>query len=545
MAEQEITVPDLGDVEEVEIIEVLVKVGDTVSVDDPLVTLESDKATMDVPALAAATIAEMKVSEGDSVAKGDVIATLEGADAGGAPAQSEQRVEETEQAGPPGEKAGDAGGESTEIKVPELGDVAEAEIIEVLVKAGDTVAKEDPLITLESDKARMDVPSTAAGTIEKLQVKEGDKVSEGDVILILKTAGGGSEQRSEKQPKAPAQKQQESPSQKAAPQPQQPRPAGAPPSAASTPDSSRLAAVDESAFFDAHASPAVRRFARQLGVDLGRVAGSGRKERILHEDVERYARGVIRAAQDGAAGGTGLPAMPEEDFSRFGAVEEKPLPRIRRLSAANVHRNWLVVPHVTQFDADDVTELEAFRKAENERGDVKLTPLAFIVKACVAAIDRYPEFASSLAPSGETLIMKHFRHIGFAADTEHGLLVPVIHDVDKKGLRDVARETAELAEKARAGQLKGADMRGSVFSISSLGGIGGTAFTPIVNAPDVAILGVSRTQTRPVWDGQQFVPRLMLPLSLSYDHRVIDGAKAARFTRYLAGLLSDVRRLVL
>lgn len=549
MAEHKVYVPELGDVEQAEIIEVLVRAGDRIEQDDPIITLESDKASMDVPSTAAGTVTGIEVQEGDSVAQGDPILTLEGAEEAeqaNAPKESESEAagsaDQSETAATSGEGSG---GETVEVKVPELGDFEDVEIIEVLVGNGDHVAEDDPLITLESDKATLEVPSTATGTVEKLAVGEGDKVSEGDVVLTLKTEAGAkaaaSPPKQSSSESSPSGSQEKKPPEKSA--------GASPPSTSQAtpprPDASHLAVVDEQGFASAHASPSVRRYARQLGADLGRIGGSGRKERILAEDVERYVKGVVRAAQEGAAGGTGMPAMPEVDFSRFGAVEEKPLPRVRRLSAGNVHRNWLVVPHVTQFDEADVTDLEAFRKAENERGEVKLTPLAFIIKACALAIDRFPEFASSLDPGGEKLILKHYRHIGFAADTEHGLMVPVIRDVDRKSITDIARETGELAARARDGQIKSNEMQGSVFSVSSLGGIGGTAFTPIVNAPDVAILGVSRSQTRPLWDGEQFIPRTQLPLSLSYDHRVIDGAKAARFTSHLSRLLSDIRRLTL
>ncbi len=550
---KEVTVPDIGDFEGVEIIEVLVKSGDTVQAEDPLIMLESDKATMEVPAPEGGTVRGMKVKEGDKVSEGDVILTLEvsesaGSEASPEPAEPAPEAPAASSAQPQSQPqpAQADGGSSTEVRVPDIGDFEGVEIIEVMVKAGDTVQAEDPLIMLESDKATMEVPAPQDGTVEAMEVKEGDKVSEGDLILTLKVAGGAAAQPQPESKPEPA-------PQPASPQPEprsqaEPAPApqkSAPPPAA--PSGSQLAAVDEEGFLKAHAGPSVRHMARSLGVDLSQVKGSGRKGRILQEDLEQHVRAVMQsAASGGAAGGGGaLPKMPEIDFSQFGEIETRTLARIRKLSAQNLHRAWLVVPHVTQFDQADITELESFRKAENGRIDTKLTLLPFLIKAAAAAIDTYPEFASSLDPSGENLIMKHYRHIGFAVDTPNGLLVPVIRDVDRKGIVELAAESRELALKARDGKLSRADIQGGVFSISSLGGLGGTAFTPIVNAPEVAILGVSNSSMQPVWDGNQFAPRLMLPLSLSYDHRVIDGAKAARFTRYLADLLTDVRRLVL
>jgi len=553
---KEVKVPDIGDFEGVEIIEVLVKAGDTVQAEDPLITLESDKATMEVPAPEGGTVKEMKVKEGDKVSEGDVILMLDPASSGAEPAGGGAEASRAEEPAPaheaPPQPAAAQSGGTQEVRVPDIGDFEGVEIIEVMVKAGDTVEAEDPLITLESDKATMEVPAPGGGTVKEMKVREGDKVSEGDLILLLERAGsgGGTAPASTSQPGQSAQPpsqpepepQSKPQSESAASAPE--RPAQQAPAAA-PPPGSQLAQVDEKGFLKAHASPSIRRLARTLGVDLSQVQGSGRKGRILQEDVEQHVKRVMQSAGAPAAGGGGLPRMPEVDFSQFGEVETQPLSRIRKLSAQNLHRAWLVVAHVTQFDQADVTELEAFRKSENERIDTKLTLLPFLIKASAAAIDKHPDFASSLDPSGENLIMKRYRHIGFAVDTPNGLLVPVIRDVDKKGIAQLAAESRELAKKARDGKLSRNDMQGGVFSISSLGGVGGTAFTPIVNAPEVAILGVSSTSTQPVWDGSQFVPRLMLPLSLSYNHRVIDGAKAARFTRYLAELLTDVRRLVL
>jgi pyruvate dehydrogenase E2 component (dihydrolipoamide acetyltransferase) len=460
-----------------------------------------------------------------------------------------------------------------EVRVPDIGDFKDVPVIEVLVKAGDSVSAEDPLVTLESDKATMDVPSPAAGTIRELKVKVGDKVSEGSVVVTLETAAATA-------PRPPASEapgatgaaaaaarvpSSEPPSTRAtgeapvaaaaaplSPPPAPPaptatvaKPTGLPPSAA----------PDAEEFKAAHASPSVRAFARQLGVDLSRVPGTGPKGRILHEDVQGFVKRALfaetetsaRATAAGARGATlDLLPWPFVDFSRFGAVEPKPLSRIRKISGANLARNWVMIPHVTQFDDADITALEAFRvrlNKENEKSGVKVTMLAFLVKASVAALRKFPDFNASL--DGDTLVYKRYFNIGFAADTPHGLVVPVIKGADTKGVLEIARETAALSASAREGRLAPTDMQGGSFSISSLGGIGGTAFTPIINAPEVAILGVSRSAIKPVWDGTAFVPRLMLPLSLSYDHRVIDGAAAARFTSFLAQLLADMRRTVL
>ena len=459
-----------------------------------------------------------------------------------------------------------------EIKVPDIGDFKDVPIIQVFVKPGDAVKPEDPLIALESDKATMDVPSPAAGTVKDLKVKVGDRVSEGKVILVLDAAAPGDG----KEAKAPAggngasagapQAATPAPA-KPAPAAEQPgparereagpparpeAPAAAPPRSEAAPAAPQPAAppqVEGEAFRKAHASPSVRKFARELGVDLSKVHGSGPKGRILQQDVQAYVKQTISAPAAGApAGGLALnlPPWPKIDFAKFGPVEVKPLPRIKKISGLNLARNWVMVPHVTQFDEADITDLEALRvevNKENEKAGIKVTLLAFLMKACVAALRKFPDFNASL--DGENLVYKHYFHVGFAADTPNGLVVPVVRDCDKKGVLEIAQETAALAAKAREGKLSPGEMQGGCFSISSLGGIGGTAFTPIVNAPEVAILGVSKSVRKPVWDGNQFAPRLMLPLSLSYDHRVIDGATAARFTAYLGSLLADMRRAML
>jgi pyruvate dehydrogenase E2 component (dihydrolipoamide acetyltransferase) len=445
----------------------------------------------------------------------------------------------------------------TEIKVPDIGDFKEVDVIEILVKPGDSVAKETSLITVESDKATMEIPSPAAGVVKELRVKLGDKVAEGSMILLLEASEADAPAA---QPPKPAEVSVPS-----APAPQ-PAAASAPaaepvavpiPKAAPVP----LAPVAEVPAFKPHASPSVRKFARELGADLAKARGSGPKGRITQEDVQAFVKGVMTQAPAAALGASSpaggapfnLPDWPQVDFAKFGPVESKPLSRIKKLSGANLHRNWISIPHVTQFDEADITELEAFRKesgAASEKQGFKLTMLAFLIKACVTALRQYPEFNASLDRGGESLVLKKYFHIGVAVDTPDGLVVPVIRDADRKGVYDLARELAEVSKLARDRKLKPGDMQGGTFSISSLGGIGGTAFTPIINAPEVAILGVSRSAMRPVWvdgknGGGQFMPRLLLPLSLSYDHRVIDGAAAARFTSYLASVLSDIRRSLL
>lgn len=442
--------------------------------------------------------------------------------------------------------------ETIEVKVPDLGDFKDIPVIEVLVRPGDAIKAEDPLLTLESEKATMEVPAPSAGVVRELKVKVGDKVSQGSVVLLLESSAGSAPSPVPQPPSAAA----------PAPQPTGANPVAAPaPAAEVAPTASTgerhlasLPPADEASFESAHASPAVRRFARELGVDLGRVQGSGPKARILKEDVQAHVKQAMSApksASAGAAGGgaaLGLLPWPQVDFSKFGATENVALSRIKKLSGANLHRNWVMIPHVTQHDDADITELEAFRKAQAEaarKQDVRLTPLAFIMKAVVAALKAFPEFNASLSADGETLVLKKYFHIGVAVDTPDGLVVPVIRDVDTKGVMQLAKELAAVSVKARDKKLSPADMQGGSFSISSLGGIGGTLFTPIINAPEVAILGVSKSVMRPVYVDGKFEPRLMLPLSLSYDHRVIDGAQGARFITFLNGVLSDIRRLVL
>jgi pyruvate dehydrogenase E2 component (dihydrolipoamide acetyltransferase) len=430
-----------------------------------------------------------------------------------------------------------------EILVPDIGDFDNVEVIEVLVAPGDTIAPEDSLISVESDKATMEIPAPEGGTVKEVKVALGDKVSQGSPILMLEPAAEGAPAETASAPAAAEEKKEEAPQAPAAPAPA-PTPASAAPAPAPA-KVSPTAKIDEVAFSKAYASPAVRKFARELGVDLGQVEGSGRKGRIIKEDVKGF---VKRALSQPAGGGLGVAPMPEIDFSQWGEVESKPLTKINKLTGQNLHRNWVTVPHVTQFDEADITDLEAFRKsmaAEYKDKGIKITPLVFLMKAVVSALKELPRFNSSLDASGENLIFKHYYNIGIAVDTPDGLVVPVVRDVDRKSLVDLAVELGEISVKARDKKLKPSDMQGGCLTISSLGGIGGTKFTPIVNAPEVAILGVSRHKMQPVWNGEEFEPRLILPLSLSYDHRVIDGADGARFTTFLSRVLSDTRRLLL
>ncbi|AXQ31554.1 dihydrolipoyllysine-residue acetyltransferase [Solimonas sp. K1W22B-7] len=550
MANIDVKVPDIGDSHDVPVIELLVKDGDTVTKDQPLLVLESDKATMEVPAPAAGVVRALQVKLGDKLNAGSAICQLEseGAAAAPKPAPKAAAIPEkkiaaeaapTRKAEAPA--AAPQGGGSVEVRIPDLGDSHDVPVIELLVKDGDAVEKDQPLLVLESDKATMEVPAPAAGTVRALKVKLGDKLSKGDVVCSLEGAAGV----------APATKTEPVPATAgvavhgatSAPQstPAQPSMAGRTAGITAIQGSDPSSAVP-------YAGPATRQFARKLGVDLAKVRGSGPRGRIVIEDVQGFVKAKLSAAPTAAAavsGGSGIPPIPAQDFSLYGEIENKPLARIRKISAAHLHRSWLNVPHVTQNDEADISELEAFRKAQGEELNLKLTLLPFIMKAVAAVMKQYPEFNSSLSADGESLVLKKYCHIGFAADTPNGLVVPVVRDVWSKGIVQLSNECGELAKKARDGKLKPDEMRGGCFSISSLGGIGGSHFTPIVNAPEVAILGVSRSQMKPVWDGKAFQPRLMCPLSLSYDHRVIDGAAAARFVVALGRLLGDMRRLAL
>ncbi|AOB38675.1 dihydrolipoyllysine-residue acetyltransferase [Bordetella parapertussis] len=535
----EIKVPDIGDFKEVEVIEVLVSAGDTIKAEQSLITVESDKASMEIPASAAGVVKSVKVKVGDKIAEGTVILEVEAAGEAAAAPKAEQAPEAAEAPKADAAKAeAPAAAGPIEVKVPDIGDFKEVEVIEVLVAEGDTIKAEQSLITVESDKASMEIPASAGGVVQSLKVKVGDKVAMGTVIAVVQGQGAAAPAA---KAEAPAAAEPAASASASAPAPAQ-RPA---PAAALQDEDLKPGQLP-------HASPSVRKFARELGVNLSRVTGSAAKGRITADDVRAYVKQALSAgAPAGASGGgdgaaLGLLPWPKIDFTKFGPIEAKPLSRIKKISGANLHRNWVMIPHVTNNDEADITDLEALRVAlnkENEKSGVKVTMLAFLIKAVVAALKKFPEFNASL--DGDNLVLKQYYHIGFAADTPNGLVVPVVRDADKKGILELARETSELARKAREGKVSPAEMQGGCFSISSLGGIGGTHFTPIINAPEVAILGVSRSAHKPVWDGKQFVPRLTLPLSLSYDHRVIDGASAARFNAYLGQLLADFRRIAL
>lgn len=536
----DITVPDLGDFSDVEVIEILVSADATVEQEDGLITLETDKASMDVPAPAAGRIAAITVAIGDKVSAGDVIGQMEVAGAADTASPAEEPADEA----PTDEKtvvaetvdvpAVQSGPET--VSVPDIGDFSEVDVIEVHVSVGDVVAVDDPLVTLETDKAAMDVPSTHAGTITAVAVSVGDTVSEGSAIATLDAVADATPE-----PAAVA-KPAASTNARAPAAPSPPPPAPAP----KAQTSGGLPPIDESGFSQAHASPSVRKLARELGVNLAQVQGTGDKKRILHDDVKAFVKSVMTGGAS-ASGGSALPATPVVDFAKFGAVDEQPLTRIQKISGPRLQASWINLPHVTQHDLADITELEARRQElkgpAKERG-IGLTPLAFIMKACIAALKEFPKVNASLSADGDSLVYKQYYHLGFAADTENGLMVPVIRDADRMDVYELATELGTLSLAAREGKLKANQLQGASFTISSLGGIGGTAFTPIVNAPEVAILGVSRSSMQPIWNGSEFEPRLMLPLSFSYDHRVIDGAYAVRFTTFLSQTLTDVDKLL-
>ncbi|MFQ1872511.1 pyruvate dehydrogenase complex dihydrolipoyllysine-residue acetyltransferase [Aeromonas veronii] len=526
---KDVHVPDIGD-DEVDVTEIMVAVGDMVEADQSIIAVEGDKASMEVPAPFAGRVVEIKVAAGAKVSTGSLVMVFEVAGAApaavAAPAQAAAPV-----------AAAPVAAAAKEVNVPDIGG-DEVEVTEIMVAVGDKVEADQSLIAVEGDKASMEVPAPFVGVVKEIKVKAGDKVSTGSLIMVFEVAGA-----------APA----------AAPVAQAAAPVAAAPVAAPAPVAQAAAAATDFVANDAyvHASPAVRRLAREFGVNLAKVKASGRKGRIVKEDVQAYVKDAIKRAESapasaGVAGGNGLGVLPwpKVDFSKFGDVEEVELTRIQKISGPNLHRNWVMIPHVTQFDEADTTELEAFRKEQNamlekQKADVKITPLVFILKAAAKALEAHPRFCSSLSEDGSKLIMKKYIHIGVAVDTPNGLVVPVVRDVNKKGIMELSRDLAEISKKARAGKLTAADMQGGCFTISSLGGIGGTSFTPIVNAPEVAILGVSKSEMKPKWNGKEFAPRLMLPLALSYDHRVIDGADGARFITTMNGVLSDIRRLVL
>lgn len=540
-----IRVPDIGSGEG-EVIELFVKVGDRIEADQSILTLESDKASMEIPAPKAGIVKSLKVNLGDRLKEGDELLELEVEGASAAPEAAAPAAAEEPAKAPAAEApaaqapAAAAPTEATvqDIHVPDIGSSGKAKIIEILVKAGDTVEADQSLITLESDKASMEIPSPAAGVVESISVKLDDEVGTGDFILKLKVQGAAAP--AAPAPAAPAPAKAEAPA-AAAPAPAAKAEAAPAPAAAPAPKGAKV-----------HAGPAVRQLAREFGVELNAVSPSGPHGRVLKEDVQAYVKAMMQKAKDapaaGATGGAGIPPIPAVDFSRFGEVEEVAMTRLMQIGASSLHRSWLNIPHVTQFDQADITELEAFRvaqKAVAEKAGVKLTVLPLLLKSCAHLLKEMPDFNSSLAPSGKAIIRKKYVHIGFAVDTPDGLLVPVIKNVDQKSLLQLAAEAAALAAKARDKKLTADDMQGACFTISSLGHIGGTGFTPIVNAPEVAILGVSKATIQPVWDGKAFQPKLMLPLSLSYDHRVINGAAAARFTQRLSQLLADIRTILL
>lgn len=538
--EMKIRVPDIGGATGVDVIEILVKKGDTITKDMSLITLESDKASMEIPSPVRGVVESLQVKTGDKVSEGDVILTLVTEGAKAEPPVAKQNpvapIENESKSKPEpksvSEKNTIAKKINSEIKVPDIGGATGVDVIEILVKEGDVITKDTPLITLESDKASMEIPSPMAGTVRSLQMKIGDKVSEGDMILTLEVEDLSQSEKSEAV--APS-VNEEKPKQLASVPEKNSEPEREQPS---------VRQLEESTTLGISAGPAVRRMARELGVNLADVKGTGRKSRISKEDVAQYIKAKIN--QKVPAGGLVIADAPRIDFSKFGAIDIKPLNKIKRITGVNVHRSWVTIPHVTQFDEADITELEAFRKAEMAKiSDVKLTILAFVCKIVSRALSVYPQFNASLDSSGENLIYKQYFNIGIAVETPNGLVVPVIKDVDRLPIFDIAKEMARLSLKARDKGLMPADMSGGCFTISSLGGIGGTAFTPIVNSPEVAILGLSRSTMKPVYEDGAFKPRLMLPLSLSYDHRVIDGAEAARFTRFISEGLSDIRQILL
>lgn len=536
----EIKVPDIGDYKDVPVIEIHVKPGDRVEKEQSLVTLESDKATMDVPSSESGIVKEVKVNLGDNISEGSVVVLLE-PESATATSAAPQATSISTSVAPPVSSTNTTGSKSIEIKVPDIGDYKGVPVIEIHVKVGDRVEKEQSLVTLESDKATMDVPSSDAGVVKELRVKIGESISEGDVVVILETSGASSSAAPVAQVQTPV----------AAPVQKSSSPTPSTPSAASAPAAVRSEATPVGGV--SHASPSVRKYARELGVDVSKVIGTGPKSRVTQEDVQAYVKNIMtgQAASPAgspvaASGGLNLLPWPKIDFTKFGDIETKPLSRIQKLSAANLSRNWVMIPAVTYHEDADITELEAFRvmtNKDNEKQGIKVTMLAFLIKAAVNALKKYPEFNSSL--DGDDLVLKKYFHIAFAADTPNGLVVPVVKNADKKGIFEIAKETGELAKLAREGKLKPDQMQGASFTISSLGGIGGTYFAPIINAPEVAILGVNKASMKPVWNGKEFVPKLICPLSLTADHRVIDGALATKFNVYLSELLADFRRVVL
>ena len=507
-----IELPDIGDFDEVEVIEILVSVGDTIAADDSIITLESDKASMEIPSPSAGTVTQININIGDKIKQGDSLISLESTQ------ESEESTTEAEESSEP---AAETSTKIVPVVVPDIGDFDEVEVIEILVSVGDELNEEDSIITLESDKASMEIPTPIAGTVNSINISLGDKLNLGDLILEMQSSGTTqAEAVTQEAPSAPAPT----------------KPAVAAPAAKANISET----VSNVPAGDSHASPSIRKLARELGVDLSKVSGTGQKGRVLDTDLKGYVKQIVTSGGTGSA----IPKVPVIDFSKFGETELQPLSRINKLSGKHLSACWLNIPHVTQFDEVNIDQMETFRQEQKAKG-VKLTPLVFIMKAVIQALKQHSRFNSALDESGENLIIKKYFNLGIAMDTPNGLVVPVIRDVDQKSLSDLATELAETSAKARDGKLKPGDMQGAGFTISSLGGIGGTQFTPIVNAPEVAILGVSRSQTKPIWDGKNFVPTLMLPLALSYDHRIIDGAQGGRFMADLNSILQDIREILL
>ncbi|WP_239324648.1 dihydrolipoyllysine-residue acetyltransferase [Snodgrassella gandavensis] len=539
----EIKVPDIGNYTGVDVIDVAVKVGDSIAVDDTLITLETDKATMDVPADHAGVVKEVLVKVGDKVSEGSVIVKVEAANAATAPSAATDAPAKAATT-----ETTSAAAQAVAVNVPDIGNFSNVDVIEVDIKVGDEVAVDQTLVTLETDKATMDVPSTVAGKVTAVHVKVGDKVSEGSALIEVAAASASADAAV---PATPAQKEAAEIKKQVAATPTAENNDLRAEIKSQIPQAFGSSDIDEKGFAKAHASPSVRKLARELGVDLGRVTGSGRKGRITPVDLRSFVKAVMQKVEQGSAGaslGGGLDLLPwpKVDFSKFGEIEVKELSRIKKISGQNLARNWVMIPHVTLHEDADMTDLEAFRKQLNkewERAGIKVSPLAFIILACVKALQEFPEFNSSL--DGDNLILKKYIHIGFAADTPNGLVVPVIKNADQKGLKEITQELADMSKRAREGKLKPQEMQGASFTISSLGGIGGTGFTPIVNAPEVAILGVCKSQIKPSWNGKEFEPRLQCPLSLSFDHRVIDGAAGMRFLVFISQLLADFRRVSL
>ena len=546
-----VAVPDLGDFKSVDVIEVLVKIGDIVDVDTPLATLETEKATMDVPSTAAGRVTAVLLSRGAKVVSGTAVVTLEAV----APSDSSGSASTPAKSAAPVASTSAAPVTITErvpVTVPDLGDFKAVDVVDVLVKVGDVVELNSALATLETEKATMDVPSTVAGRVAEVLIHRGDKVASGAVVITVETSAAPAKTSAVESPAqpttvaTPAVVQAPVVPAKPLEAPQAPIVAAGSPAARSHLEPGKTP-IEDVGFSRAYAGPSVRLLARELGVDLGKVPGTGAKGRITHEDVKNWVKQVLATGHAASAGGGSLPRVPSVDFAKFGPVAVEPLTRIQKISGPRLHASWVNIPHVTQYDEADITDLEATRtalKKETEAKGIKLTPLAFIIRACVQVLKKHPRFNASLDETGENLVLKRYLHIGFAADTPQGLVVPVLRDADRKDVYEIARDLAALSEKARNGKLTAADMQGGCFTISSLGGIGGTAFTPIINAPEVAILGVSKSSMKPVWNGAAFMPRLMLPLSLSYDHRVIDGASAARFTTDLSRALEDIAALI-